>query len=351
MEAAGATVTIATGDMGNRDDVERIVRVMSSRDIPLRGVIHAAAVLDDGILLQQTAERFVATRRAKMDGAWYLHQATFGQPLDFFVLFSSVASLIGSPGQGNYAAANAFLDGLAHYRRSQGLVGLCINWGPWAEVGLAADKGNVGGVRPIMPQQGLELFKHLLQVDVHQVGVMSFNIRQWQQFFPKVSQWPLFSDLVVADHQATRRGDKQLLNQLKTASVTERLDLLEHHLCQIIAKVLRLPQGQIDRETPLGSLGFDSLMALELRNRLEDDLDLSLSATLIWNYKTVSELTPYLLGRMGLDAVEGLGDEPDTSDEPTLELSDDENNALSSLMEALTDVSVEELTARLLEES
>ena len=124
--------------MTRPDDLRRVLAERGPSAPPLRGVLHASGVLDDGVLLQMDRERFARALAPKVQGAWNLHEATRDAPLDFFVLFSSVSCLLGSPGQGNYAAGNAFLDALAHYRRGLGLPALSVNWGPWAGAGMAA---------------------------------------------------------------------------------------------------------------------------------------------------------------------------------------------------------------------
>ena len=149
---------------------------------PLRGIVHAAGVLDDGPLVQQEWDRFAEVMAPKVQGAWELHAATEDLPLDFFVLFSSVASLLGSAGQGNYAAANAFLDGLAHYRRAQGLQALSINWGPWAEVGMAAaleertrQRQTERGFHFIEPTQGTRALGEVLERSYPQLAVLPLD--------------------------------------------------------------------------------------------------------------------------------------------------------------------------------
>ena len=145
LAAKGATVTTIQADVSNESDLARALSEIRNTMPPLRGVIHAAGVLDDHLLLNLDAESFRRVLAPKVLGAWNLHTLTADLPLDFFVVFSSVASVLGSPGQANYAAANAFLDGLAHDRRSQGLPCLSINWGPWAEVGMAARASSARG--------------------------------------------------------------------------------------------------------------------------------------------------------------------------------------------------------------
>jgi myxalamid-type polyketide synthase MxaB len=137
MRAAGASVREVRADVASPADTARLIEACQA-EAPLRGVVHAAGVLDDGVVDRQTAERFSRVLAPKVYGAWNLHHQTRELPLDFFVLFSSMASVLGSPGQSSYAVANAFLDALAHHRRARGLPGLSINWGPWSEAGMAA---------------------------------------------------------------------------------------------------------------------------------------------------------------------------------------------------------------------
>jgi acyl carrier protein len=214
--------------------------------------------------------------------------------------------LLGAPGQANYAAANAFLDALAHYRHAQGLPALSINWGPWAEVGLAAAQANRGqrlatrGVQSLSPAQGLAILEMLLTSKPTQVAAMPFNVRQWRQFYPKAAGSPLFALLPEDDGPLGSNGTASIRASLLNAAPNERRRLLEAHLIEQIAQVLRIDRGQIDPQVPLSSLGFESLMALEYRNRLEASLGLSLPATLVWGHPTIAALAPHLAERMGL---------------------------------------------------
>ena len=140
LEEAGARVVVARADVAQEEHVAGALVKIHDSIPPLRGIIHAAGVLDDGLLLNQNQERLAAVMAPKVQGAWNLHKLTLSAPLDFFVLFSSLASVLGSPGQGSYAAANSFLDALAHQRRALGLPSLTINWGPWDAVGMVAQR-------------------------------------------------------------------------------------------------------------------------------------------------------------------------------------------------------------------
>ncbi|KMW70467.1 type I polyketide synthase, partial [Limnoraphis robusta] len=177
LERLGAKVIITQADISDDKKVTKIFQNIKQNLPPLRGIFHAAGVLEDGVLMQLNSEKFERVMKPKMHGAWNLHQLTKDIPLDYFVLFSSAASLLGSPGQANHVAANTFLDMLAHYRQMLGLPGLSINWGAWSEVGAAAERQvtqhmSLKGVGTISPQQGLEILEELIAQPDPQVGVI-----------------------------------------------------------------------------------------------------------------------------------------------------------------------------------
>jgi acyl carrier protein len=237
-----------------------------------------------------------------------LHALTLNSQLDLFVLFSSVAATLGTPGQGNYAAGNAFLDALAHQRRAQGLPALSINWGPWSEIGLAArpDRGrrlSLKGVGSISPKQGLKALERLLKEEATQVVVMPFEAGQWSGLYPASASF--LSQLLEGAKLGGPINGKAATSSVRESLLAvepgrRRWAVLETYLREQVAQVLRLAPSRVDPNKPLRTLGIDSLMTLELRNRLEAGLGLTLSATLVWNYPTVSALVPFLAGRMEL---------------------------------------------------
>lgn len=284
MEQAGVKVIIAQGDVSRREDVSRVLAEIEQTTPPLRGIIHAAGVLDDGLLGQQTWSRFETVMAPKIDGAWHLHTLSQHLPLDFFVLFSAGAAVLGSPGQGNYAAANAFLDGLAYYRRMQGLPALSINWGAWGEVGMAAaldrrsrERWAAQGVELIRPQEGVYILEQLLGQNRVQVAVLPMNWAKLGQLSAQYSTSPLFSRFALpqADASPIARDDFEIkLETLLAVELEERQRLLEEYLGRQAAYVLKLAPSGLDIHEPLTNLGFDSLMAVELKNRIETDLEI-----------------------------------------------------------------------------
>jgi acyl transferase domain-containing protein/acyl-CoA synthetase (AMP-forming)/AMP-acid ligase II/acyl carrier protein len=315
LKQAGIRVEVARGDVASESDVARILADIDRTMPPLRGIVHAAGVLDDGILPQLDQERFRTVLAPKVAGAWNLHAQTLAAPLDFFVLFSSAASVLGSPGQGNYAAGNAFLDALAHYRCSLGRPALSINWGPWAEVGMAA-RGDLNGrlarqgIGSIVPAQGLRVLDRLLKQDAAQVGVMPINWRQWSKFFPAIEESPLLGPLVQAetagavDGKGAGEKNHAMRAALLAAEPAERQRLLETHLQKEIARVLGLEPSKLDLNQPLNTVGLDSLMAIELKNRVETSLGLELPMMALIQGPSIAQLATQLL-EQGLGGAAG----------------------------------------------
>ncbi|NEO43855.1 MAG: SDR family NAD(P)-dependent oxidoreductase [Moorea sp. SIO4A3] len=280
LERSGAKVVVYRADVSEVESIAQVLSQIERSLPPLRGIIHSVGVLDDGILLQQTWEKFARVMAPKVQGAWNLHNLTVHEPIDFFVLFSSAASLLGSPGQANHSAANAFLDALAYYRQSMGLPGLSINWGAVAQIGAAAkgqaderaQKKGVGAIRPHQVTEALEL---LMSNSSGSVGVVPIR---WPEFIKQWSASPFFADFIETSlptslAQPKRKAKDYKLNErLEASSSKEREKLLITHLQSEVAQVLKMTAFQIDVQQPLNTMGLDSLMAVELRNRLQSDL-------------------------------------------------------------------------------
>lgn len=286
IEQLGTTVTVLLADIA--DPAVPITLLPASTK--LYGVIHAAGVLDDGILLHQTWERFQTVLAAKVQGAWNLHKLTQRQPLDFFVMFSSAASLIGSAGQANYAAANAFLDGLAHFRQGQGLPALSINWSAWREVGIATQMPDLSQKVSslITPDQGLEILQYLLQQTAPQIGVLPFSSESStaNTVFTEPSQLVFSTD--------------SWRQELQALSVDAAYAQLRSYVGQQLAQVLGIAATAIDPQQGLSDLGLDSLTAVEFRNLLQKHLDCRLPSTLLFDYPTLARLTDHLVHRLEL---------------------------------------------------
>jgi acyl transferase domain-containing protein/acyl carrier protein len=287
LRASGANIQIVEADVTRPGDVARLVETCQAQ-APLRGVVHAVGVLDDGILTNLTAERCVQVLGPKVRGGWELHTLTHALPLDFFVCFSSMASLLGSPGQGNYAAANAFLDALVHHRRARGLPGVSINWGPWAGAGMAAklhSRLQAHGEGMLEPAVALRLFSQVLASGAAQVGVMRVDWERYGVDYPA----PEFLSLL-----RTNPGGPTFRQRLRDASPDRRVRLLEECVRSAVGGVLGHPPASVPRGEGFAELGLDSLGAIELRTQLERALECRLPATLAFDYPTVDVLVAHL---------------------------------------------------------
>jgi myxalamid-type polyketide synthase MxaB len=295
----GAKVSAIRTDVSKRDEVEQFLGE-AARVGPIRGIVHAAGVLDDGILLNQDWVRFRNVMAAKVDGAWHLHTLSRSLPLDFFVCYSSMASMLGSPGQSNYAAANAFLDALAHHRRSLGLPALSINWGRWAESGMAArldsrinTRWSDQGVGLISADAGLDALERLWTLGAIQVGVQPLNWSRLLQQFRAGAMPPLFEKFTHKVETAIPAKSK-FIELLEATPARDRLALLQEEVRSQIARILGLSSpDQVELRGRLFDLGLDSLMAVELKTRLERTLCCTIRPTLAFDYPTLEALVGY----------------------------------------------------------
>jgi amino acid adenylation domain-containing protein len=280
LKAAGTQVIVAIADVSEYAAMARVLNDIKQSTPPLAGIIHSVGVLSDGVLQNQSWSSFEQVMAPKVQGAWHLHQLTQNQPLDFFVLFSSAASLLGSPGQANHSAANAFLDALAHYRAAMGLSGLSIHWGAVAQIGEAAERGadiraQQSGMGAIAPDQVIKALELIMSNTAVEVGVVPIDWSAWQD---KVTQWPFLADWENVTSTMVTQND-QLLEKLKRITGNERENILITHLQNEIAQVLGMKTADVDAKQPLNLMGIDSLMAVELRNRIKTKLEVDVPIT------------------------------------------------------------------------
>ena len=300
-KARGVDVIVARADVTDRAQLAAALGRIDS-GCPLRGVIYSVGVLDDGTLLQQSPERFARVMGPKVQGAWNVHALTQEASLDFFVVFASAAGLLGSPGQANHAAANAFLDAFASYRRAEGKPGLSIDWGAWSEVGAAAELVRTSqaalaarGQGVISTQSGLLALAHLMTQDVAQAAVMPID---WPRFLRAVPEAaPLlepFVQLVAAAAPPAAPVAVSLRKELIESAPAARTRRLVAHIQQKAAAILGMAQPPATH-IGLTDLGLDSLMAVELRKALQASLELSLPSTIVFEHPTIDALCQFLL--------------------------------------------------------
>jgi acyl transferase domain-containing protein len=306
MTAAGATVNVAAVDVGDERALGAFLTERRLAGPPLRGVVHAAGVIDDAALASQDWPRFERVLRPKVGGARNLDRLTRADPLDWFVMFSSAASLLGSPGQANYAAANSVLDLIAHQRRRLGRPGLSVDWGPWGEVGLATSQSMkerlaATGLRPFTTEEALGALDVAMSADAAQVGVIAAD---WTQLLARRDKnappSPYFAKVAAAKGRAGAPGSEQrpvvaFRDRLEAAASGRRPALVRSMVRETSLRVLGLTEANGPADgAPLSEAGLDSLLAVELRNALGKSLGMALSATLLFDHPTIEALSGFL---------------------------------------------------------
>ena len=300
----GGKIAIEKCDVSDEGQLTAVFNSIAKSMPPVRGIIHAAGVLDDSVLAQLTWPRFESVMAPKVQGAWNLHRLTSSLDLDFFVLFSAAAAIIGSPGQGNYAAANAFMDALAHQRKAMGRPALSINWGPWAEVGMAArletkdaQRWRDRGLRPIALERGMKALGEMIDVSQAQIVAMPVD---WSRLLASsgVGQSVAFFTEVSRESQkaaGSARLADDLVARLSAESPVRRLAVLQTYVESVASRALGMANGKPpDPRRPLHELGLDSLMSVELRNAIAALLRRSLPPTLLFDYPTIESLALHL---------------------------------------------------------
>ncbi len=302
---AGASVSVVGCDVADRDSVAELLAQVPAR-YPLRGVFYAAGVLDDGLIGSLTPGRVDAVLRAKVDGAWNLHELTKDLELSAFVMFSSMAGIVGAPGQGNYAAANSFLDGLAADRRAHGLAGLSVAWGLWEQASAMtrnlseSDRARMSraGLAPLSTHQALALFDDAVLADRSMLvaarldtAALRGDVAALPHMLRDLAARP--SRRVIADAGAAA-STSGLRARLQGLTPEQRHREFVDLVCGNAATVLGRSTADVSAESAFQDLGFDSLTAVELRNRLKTATGLTLSPNLIFDYPTPAALAGHL---------------------------------------------------------
>lgn len=302
LQETGAQVTVYRADVAVRQEVRGLFADMACRMPAVKGVIHAAGVLDDGVLTQQTWERYAGVLAPKVDGAWHLHECTREMALEYFVLFSSATAILGNAGQSSYAAANAFVDALALYRRANGLPAHTVNWGPWAEGGMASTVRRLPaqGIRRLRPEDSLAILERVLRAGRVQTCVLDVNWPTYVGACGNPASRAFFANLVESMPPAhstdTASQEPEIVTQLRRELPVVREKVLLAFLHNLAKGVLGYTaEGAIAVDRPLLELGFDSLMAVELRNKLGQALHATLPASLLFDYPTLEKIRDFLL--------------------------------------------------------
>ncbi len=307
LQRAGARIFVLRGDVCQREELAAALAAVERELPPLRGCFHTAGVIDDGVIQTQSDSQFADVLGPKMAGAWNLHLATQHLDLHHFVLYSSISAIIGAPGQSNYAAGNAFLDALAHYRRAHGLPALSINWGPWADIGMAASLSERGqqrwqdqGIRLMNPEQGMRLLAQLMgHENAVQVAAVGTDWRTFHAHHSTAQALPWLADIVStappAPAQASAATPSSVGQRLQNASHSDRLAILDQYVRERLIATLGLAaHDSVSPHRGFAEMGMDSLMAIDMRNELVAGLGHSLPSTVLFDYPNLERLVHYL---------------------------------------------------------
>ncbi len=303
MEAQGTTVLAAAVDISDEAQVAQLMEQIRTTCPPLRGIFHGAMSLDDGFLVDMTRPRFEKVMAPKVAGALNLHIHSTEQPLDFFISFSSISSLIGNVGQANYVAANAFLDAFAHYRRAQGLPATTINLGVLSEVGVVARNEKVkqffagAGIRGFTTQEVLEALETIIERRPVQVGLFDVDWEQWHKGNPRSSNSSRFQQFAHATDQEAGKT-AALMAELAQLSPDEQRAFVATRVRERLAKVLQLPADKIELHQSSNQLGIDSLMALELKHELDIEFEVDIPTMQLLKGQSVTQIASWLLEKV-----------------------------------------------------
>ncbi|MCV7197195.1 sulfolipid-1 biosynthesis phthioceranic/hydroxyphthioceranic acid synthase [Mycobacterium angelicum] len=286
LRKAGADIVVECGNIAEAETGERLVSAATATGLPIRGVLHAAAVVEDATLTNITDELIDRDWSPKVFGSWNLHRATSGQPLDWFCVFSSGAALLGSPGQGAYAAANSWVDAFAHWRHAQGLPATAIAWGAWGEVGRATFRAE-GGEIMIDPDEGLYAFETLLRYNRAYTGYVPIIGAPWLADLVRRSPW---AELFESTGQSAK-GPSKFLAELQTLPQEEWPARLRRMIAEQASVILR---RTVDADRPFVEYGLDSLGMLEMRTHIETETGIRLSPKVIATHNTARALAQHI---------------------------------------------------------
>jgi acyl transferase domain-containing protein/SAM-dependent methyltransferase/acyl carrier protein len=307
LEGQGVDVKVVKADVGSADEVTRLLAEIRTGARPLAGVFHLAMVIDDAPMAALTAERFRTVMEPKALGAWLLHEGTRDMALDCFVMFSSVSSIFGNPAQGNYAAANAFLDALAHHRRSLGLPALTINWGVLGGEGYVARNVRVAeflarqGTAALSPGKVVSLMESFLDQGVTQASAIRVDWSKWKQSFRGLQENPLLERIFASSLDDPEAGPAKddWRDKLAATPPEGRGEIIGLAVRTIIGSVLRVKPESLRDDQPLTDLGLDSLMGAEIETSIDSALGVGLPPTSLMRARTIGQIRTLIAEHMG----------------------------------------------------
>ncbi|MCY7294927.1 type I polyketide synthase [Alteromonas sp. a30] len=337
IEMLGAKVTTFPVDVADEEQVKQLFATLRESLPPLKGIFHAAGMLRNALLLQLEQDHFLDVFAAKVQGSWNLHVHSQQDDLDFFVMFSSLASAIGSPGQSNYSAANGFLDGLSEYRKLQGLPGTSVCWGPWEDVGMAAaeenlDKLSEHGIGTIALEKGLALLDELIEQKLQGcVASLPMDWALWSRYFPTIAVLPFVSNLVPEQALSQSQMSKITREHILNWDSEKQLEAVKDALVRAVSQAMMLSPESVSLTTPLTALGLDSIVALELKTRIEGYVDVVIQTFTLLKGYDINELAEILKNQM----LEGETEVAASEDVSTENVEDDLSEMSADEVDAL----------------
>ena len=314
LEATGATILYFAADAGDERQMRRVlVKFRQQGNLPIRGVIHTAGVPQYQPILEHSVKEMRKVLRPKVNGAWLLHYLLQDDPLEFFVMFSSASTLLSSPLAASYAAGNAFLDTLAHFRKVHGMPALSINWGFWSEAGMVANftKSNTSArsdlsqaMKMIPSQQGLRALEVAMGQEDAQIGIFPVDWNKWVGLLPNNS---FISELIQQKPNSKSSVSNQTISSetIRKAVPEERSRILGEYLAKLVAQILGLPVTKLSQQEPITNLGIDSLMALEIKNKIDRDLQLAIPVMDLLKGPSITNLVETLGEKLANEVITG----------------------------------------------
>jgi len=354
IRAGGATVTVIPADITQTEDVRRVLEQIKANLPPLRGVFHTAMVLEDRMLVDLDRDTLQRVLRPKVLGGWNLHHETLDVPLDHFVLFSSLSSVFGHPGQANYSAANALLDSLVHFRRARQLTGCVMNFGHLGEVGYLAEREQLGerlerqGVLSFTVSQATDAMEYALQLQAVQLSVLRMDWSLWRGLGLTSRVSPRFAHLLRNRSNGNAPGQIAIANaeEIRSADDESRSAMVSLILRSKSGSLLGIDCDQIERDRPLLELGLDSLMAVEMRNWIESQIEINLPISDLMRSPSLDRLTSTVC-----EIVAGTSNNgPQVMGSSSPAITSQQANALLDEFAELSDDRVSELLAQMLKD-
>ena len=305
MKSQGCNVTIHKCDVSELSQVRHLIEIINIAN-PLKGVFHSAMVLEDELLTKLTPEMIEKVIKPKIAGSWNLHLSTLDIDLDYFIMYSSVASMFGTPGQGNYAAANAFMDQLSFYRNSQGLPSITVNWGVLGEVGFVSRNRKVKtllegqGLTPLPQKLALDVLQKIMYDKSIQLGVFIIDWNKVKEAFPKSGTSEKFMHLMRKDDKSGKKSGKSenLSERMKELNEIEKKELADETLKSVIARIIDIGPEKVDSSLSIVSMGLDSLMLNQLRSAIQSLFNLDIPLMLIMQGPSINDLVKEIITKI-----------------------------------------------------